>query len=264
MKQVQVRLVARVLATLALLACVAGCQEAQVKQAPAKSRQSAAAPPPAARPNQAYTSKPAQAGGTGKVYMGREIAAMMGAAGGTWLERDSRQQEEQVSQAVARLPLRPDDVVADIGAGTGYFTFRMADRVPRGKVLAVEVQPEFIAALHKKKKELGKNQVEVIQGGIGNPNLPEDAVNLVLMVDVYHELEYPREMLAAIRRALRPDGKLVLLEYRAEDPLVPIRPLHKMKAAQVHREMEANGFTLFRQLDFLPQQHFLVYEKKEF
>ena len=157
------------------------------------------------------------------MYMGREIAAMMGAAGGSWLERDSRQQEEEVSQAVARLPLQPDDVVADIGAGTGYFTFRIAERVPRGKVLAVEVQPEFIAALNQKKKEMGSRQVEVVQGGISNPNLPANAVNLVLMVDVYHELEYPREMLAAKLREM-PGIEIGEIEpYGGEFALVMIR-----------------------------------------
>lgn len=247
---------------LGLVAGLSGCNGTQVKQSPAGRPGQAAGAPQALAPDQAYTTSPPQSGGRGKIYMGREIAAMMGAAGGSWLERDNRQQEEEVSQAVARLPLQPDDVVADIGAGTGYFTFRIAERVPRGKVLAVEVQPDFIAALNRKKKELGLRQVEVVQGGIANPNLPENEVDLVLMVDVYHELEYPREMLAAIHRALKPEGKLVLLEYRAEDPKVPIRALHKMKAAQVHREMAANGFKLSQQQDFLPLQHFLVYEKR--
>jgi SAM-dependent methyltransferase len=237
---------------LAWLVLFTACNGPQVRQKPV----TAAAQAPV------YTHKTPAPGGTGKVYMGREIAGIMGAAGGGWLERDNRQQEEQVDAAIARLPLSPASVVADIGAGTGYYTFRISPKVPRGKVLAVEVQDAFVAGLKERRQELGLENVEVIKGDSLSPNLPEASVDLAIMVDVYHELSYPQEMLQAIRRALKPAGRLLLLEYRAEDPEVPIRELHKMRAAQVTKELGANGFKLARKEDFLPIQHFLLYEKK--
>ncbi|RNI26540.1 class I SAM-dependent methyltransferase [Rufibacter latericius] len=185
----------------------------------------------------------------------------MSASGGEWLERDSRQKEENVTLAIQKLDLQPNQVVADVGAGTGYYTFRIAPLVPQGKVFAVEVQDEFVAALEAKAKELQLSNVSVVKGSAQSPNLPEASVDLALMVDVYHELEYPREMLQALHRALKPTGKLLLLEYRAEDPSVPIKELHKMSVAQVNKELQANGFTLARQENFLPIQHFLLYEK---
>jgi SAM-dependent methyltransferase len=209
-----------------------------------------------------YTHKPPHPDGTGKVYRGREIAGIMGPAGGSWLERKTRQAEENVALAIARLPLSPASVVADIGAGTGYYVFRIAPKVPQGKVFAVEVQPEFIAALKSRQQELGLANIQVVQGTSRSPNLPEASLDLVMMVDVYHELEYPQEMLQAIHRALKPAGKLLLLEYRAEDPAIPVKELHKMRAAQVHKELGANGFKLYKQEDFLPIQHFLLYEKR--
>jgi precorrin-6B methylase 2 len=243
---------------LTLLVLFAACNGAQVQQRPAK----ASADTTTADTATGYTEKPPHPDGIGKVYLGREIAGTMGAAGGGWLERDNRQEEENVVAAIARLPLRPASVVADIGAGTGYYTFRIAPKVPAGKVWAVEVQEEFIDDLKFRKEELGLKNVEVVKGGSRSPNLPEAAIDLALMVDVYHELEYPQEMLQAIHRALKPEGILALLEYRAEDPAIPIKELHKMRAAQVNKELEANGFKLHKQEDFLPIQHFLLYRKK--
>ncbi|WP_345890363.1 class I SAM-dependent methyltransferase [Rufibacter aurantiacus] len=208
-----------------------------------------------------YTSKTPHPDGTGKVYLGREIAHVMSASGAEWLERDTRQEEENVALAISKLQLQPNSVVADVGAGTGYYTFRIAPKVPQGKVYAVEVQEAFVKALEARKKELGLSNVTVVKGSAQSPNLPEASVDLAIMVDVYHELEYPREMLQALHRALKPTGKLLLLEYRAEDPSVPIKALHKMSSAQANKELSANGFTLSLREDFLPIQHFLLYEK---
>jgi precorrin-6B methylase 2 len=208
-----------------------------------------------------YTQKTPHPDGTGKVYMGREIAHVMSAAGGDWLERSTRQQEEDADAAIAALPLRPNSVVADIGAGSGYYSFRIAAKLPQGKVYAVEVQDEFIASLEARKKAEGKTNVTVVKGSAEAPNLPEASVDLAIMVDVYHELEYPKEMLQAIHKALKPDGKLLLLEYRTEDPSVPIKELHKMSVAQANKELTANGFMLNKLQTFLPIQHYLLYHK---
>ena len=209
----------------------------------------------------AYTTKAPHSDGTGKIYLGREIASVMSAAGGDWLERNTRQEEENVALAIAKLGLQPNSVVADIGAGTGYYTFRIAPEVPQGKVYAVEVQDAFISALKTRQQELGLANVEVIKGTSQAPNLPTASVDLVIMVDVYHELEYPQEMLQALHQTLKPTGKLLLLEYRAEDPAIPIKELHKMSVAQANKELGANGFKLYQKEDFLPIQHFLLYEK---
>jgi ubiquinone/menaquinone biosynthesis C-methylase UbiE len=152
-------------------------------------------------------------------------------------------------------------VVADIGAGSGYYSFRIAAKLPQGKVYAVEVQDEFIASLEARKKAEGKTNVTVVKGSAEAPNLPEASVDLAIMVDVYHELEYPKEMLQAIHKALKPDGKLLLLEYRTEDPSVPIKELHKMSVAQANKELTANGFMLNKLQTFLPIQHYLLYHK---
>jgi ubiquinone/menaquinone biosynthesis C-methylase UbiE len=159
------------------------------------------------------------------------------------------------------MPLQPNSIVADIGAGTGYYSFRIAEKIPAGKLYAVEVQDAFVAALEKRKKEASVSNLVVVKGSSTSPNLPDTSVDLALMVDVYHELEYPQEMLQALHKALKPDGKLLLIEYRAEDPNVPIKALHKMSVAQVNKELAANGFRLFKQETALPIQHFLLYEK---
>jgi ubiquinone/menaquinone biosynthesis C-methylase UbiE len=208
-----------------------------------------------------YSSKPASKYGTGKVYMGREIAGVMSFEGVDWLERNSRMQEEQTALAIKKLPINKKSVVADVGAGSGFYTFKIAERVPSGKVYAVEIQDDAITYLQQKSRALKLNNVAVIKGSAMGPNLPENAIDLVIMVDVYHELEYPREFLDSLKKALKPDGKLLLLEYKAEDPTIGIKAVHKMTVAQVQRELGASGYHLVQRGDFLPLQHFLVFEK---
>ena len=211
--------------------------------------------------NETYAYKDPDPNGTGKVYMGREIAQVMSFQGKAWLERDSRPKEENTQLAIDNLPIKQNSVVADIGAGTGYYTFRIAPKVPKGKVYAVEIQEEAIEYLKNRATELQLKQVEPIQGGEKSPNLPEGSVDLALMVDVYHELLYPQEMLGEIRRSLKPEGKLLLIEYRGEDPKVGIKKLHKMTVEQIKKELSANGFHLVQNGQFMNIQHFLVFEK---
>lgn len=211
---------------------------------------------------QIYTNRKPTPDGTGKIYMGREIAHVMGAGNAAWLERNNRQQEENSNLAVSKMPLKPSSQVADIGAGSGYYSFRMATMVPTGKVFAIEIQDEFIALLQKRKQELRNTNVEIVKGDSASPQLPANSIDLAIMVDVYHELLYPHEMLQHIREALKPDGQLLLMEYKAEDPSIAIKELHKMSVAQVNKELAANGFTLAYRGDFLPIQHFLLYKKK--
>ena len=208
-----------------------------------------------------YTFKSPSRDGTGKIYLGREISQVMGFAGKNWLERDSREEEERVTAAIENLPINSSSVVADIGAGSGYYTFRIAPKVPDGKVYAVDIQIAAVQYLQNKSKELGFKQVEAVLGEETTPNLPENAIDVAIMVDVYHELSYPKEMLGAIRKSLKPSGKLILLEYRGEDPTIPIKPLHKMTVKQVKKELEDNGFQLVENGKFLKIQHFLVFEK---
>ena len=196
------------------------------------------------------------------MYMGREIALVIGTGEGGWLDRSTRQEEENSLRAIGNMMLNPQSVVADIGAGTGFYTFKVAEKVPKGKIYAVELQDAFVAELKERSQKLRLSNVEVVKG-VKGINVPDASLDLAFMVDVYHELEYPREMLQAIHRALKPDGKLLLLEYRAEDPKVSIRELHKMTAEQVRKELEANGFKLFKREDSLPIQHFLMFEKTE-
>ena len=209
-----------------------------------------------------YTYKKPTPDGTGKVYKGREIAQVMSFAGADWLERNTRQKEENTNLAISKLPVTKQSVVADIGAGTGYYTFRIAPKVLKGRVYAVEIQNDAISYLKDKSKKLNINNIVVVKGGEQSPNLPDNTIDLAMMVDVYHELLYPHEMLQAIRRCLKPHGKLLLLEYRAEDPKVEIKEQHKMTVPQVNKELSANGFYLVQDGEFMPIQHFLVYEKK--
>jgi ubiquinone/menaquinone biosynthesis C-methylase UbiE len=202
-------------------------------------------------------------GGIGKFYMEREISGVMGHQGAGWLEREQRTHEEMPDEVVANMGLEPDDVVADIGAGTGYFAFRMARLVPQGKVLATDIQPEMLAIMEQRKQETGIGNVETLLGQIDDPGLPANSVDKVLLVDAYHEFSHPFEMMQGIYNALKPGGKLFLIEYRAEDDSVPIRPLHKMSVEQVVREMSVFGMVWEDTLDFLPWQHMFVFSKPE-
>lgn len=209
----------------------------------------------------AYTFKKSSANGTGKVYMGREIAQVMSFDGVEWLERNSRMREENTTLALASLPLKSNSVVADVGAGSGFYTFRVARRIPKGKVYAVEIQDDAIAYLKKKAVDDRLANVQVIKGTEKTPNLPANSVDLAFMVDVYHELQHPKAYLEALSRALKPNGQLLLLEYKEEDPTVGIKPEHKMSVRQAKKELEASGFKLVRNGTFLPLQHFLLFEK---
>ena len=197
--------------------------------------------------------------GIGKFYLGREIAQVMGHTGALWLERPSREREEQPTKAIAALDLKPTDVVADIGAGTGYFSFRMAKEVPQGKVLAVDVQPEMLDMIEFLKQENQIANVEPILGALANPNLPANSIDLALMVDAYHEFSHPNEMMQELVKALKPAGRVVLVEYRRENPFIPIKALHKMTQKQARKEMQAVGLKWQTTKDVLPSQHIMVF-----
>jgi precorrin-6B methylase 2 len=209
-----------------------------------------------------YEHKTPSDGGTGKVYFGREIAHIMDFKGSAWLERKSRQEEENSNLTVEKLPIEKNSVVADIGAGTGYYTFKVCYRVPQGRVYAVEIQDDAVNFLKNKAGQLDTKNVTVVKGKEDSPDLPENSLDLAMMVDVYHELLYPHEMLQSIKKSLKPHGKLLLVEYRAEDPKVEIKELHKMNVKQATRELKANGFKLVEDGEFLPIQHFLLFEKE--
>lgn len=206
-----------------------------------------------------YKERPPSRDGTGRTYMGREIAFVMGYQGASWLERPSRQAEERTDLLVASLPLAEDDVVADIGAGTGYFSVRIADRLPEGRVLAVDLQPQMLDLVARRATMAGLDNIEIVQATTTDPGLPSAAVDLALFVDVYHEISYPYEVMQAVVESLKPDGVVVLVEYRAEDPDVPIKPLHKMSERQAKREMKAVGLKWLETIDVLPQQHIMIF-----
>ena len=211
--------------------------------------------------DQIYSYKEPTRDGTGKVYMGREISQVVSQHAIRWLERPDREKEERPSLVMENLELDPDDVVADIGAGSGYFTFLMAPLVRDGKVLAVDIQPEMLKFIEGKKKLKKAPNVETVLGTIEDVNLPDDSVDLVILVDAYHEFSHPREMAESIVEGLKPGGRLIFLEYRGEDPSVSIKPLHKMTVQQVQREMDVVGLEFVEVRDFLPIQHFIVFRK---
>lgn len=201
--------------------------------------------------------------GIGKFYMGREISFVMGHQAAEWLNRPGRIQEEMPDEVVSNMGLESDHVVADIGAGSGYFSFRIAKLVPEGKVLAVDIQPEMLALIEERKRTDNVTNVEGVIGEINNPNLPAESIDAAIMVDAYHEFSHPFEMINGINNALVPGGRLFLLEYRGEDDSVPIRPLHKMTEEQVVKEMSVFGLEWTDTLDFLPWQHMMIFTKPE-
>lgn len=208
-----------------------------------------------------YQIRSARRDGIGKVYQGREIAQVMGHLGASWLERPEREQEERTDLLLNALSLKPTDVVADIGAGTGFFTFLMAPKLPKGNVLAVDIQPEMIEYLNEGKAKRKINNVQPVLGTESDPKLSANSIDMAILIDAYHEFSYPREMMKHIASALKPGGRIVLVEYRAEDPSVPIKELHKLSVKQASKEMNAIGLKLLKNDDRLPQQHIMFFGK---
>ena len=201
--------------------------------------------------------------GIDKAYLGRQIAHVMGHQAAEWLERPERDEEERTELLVTLLKLKPGEAAADIGAGTGYFTRRMAKQVgTNGTVYAVEIQQEMLDILTNKMATIGIRNVKPILGTITDPKLPANTLDLILMVDVYHEFDHPYEMVEAMSKALKPGGRMVFVEYRAEDPTVPIKVLHKMSEAQVKKEIQPHPLVWFETLEDLPRQHVIVFKKK--
>lgn len=204
----------------------------------------------------------AQAPGTHPVS-GRRFAPVMGYQGAAWLERPERLEEEEPDIAISVLEIPKGATVADIGAGTGYMTVRLADRVgPTGMVYANDLQPQMLEMLKQRLANRRIANVTLVQGEVDDPKLAPASVDLELLVDVYHEFWQPQAMLRHLRDALKPGGRLVLLEYRKEDPAIPIRPEHKMSIAEAKLEVEAEGFTLSKVDEALPRQHILIFTKR--
>jgi ubiquinone/menaquinone biosynthesis C-methylase UbiE len=202
--------------------------------------------------------------GTGKFYMGREIAQVMGAGGISWLDRPERAEEEQPEVVIKAMDLHSGDVVADLGAGSGYFTFRIAPEVGKtGKVLAVDIQEEMLEAIRSRAAAQGISNVEEVKDTETDPELPANSVDRVLMVDVYHELTYPFEVMTKVREALKPGGRVVFVEYRKEDPRVRIKEVHKMSVDQLTREMAVVGLARVQVIESLPAQHIVIFVRSK-
>jgi SAM-dependent methyltransferase len=239
-----------------VLACWGEIQPAQAAEA--------ANPPPAVVPQPLYTYREEHdPNGIGKFFMGREIAYVMGHQAADWLERPSREAEEKTSRLLPLLKLKPGDQVADIGAGTGYLTRHMAGLVsPGGRIFAVDIQPEMLVLLTNKLSRAGITNVVPVLGEILDPKLPPASLDFIIMVDVYHEFSHPYEMTVAMCRALKTGGRLAFVEFRKEDPLVPIKEVHKMSEAQVRAEMALHPLEWVETLRDLPSQHLIVFRKR--
>ena len=211
--------------------------------------------------NSTYTFAPATRDGIGKFYMGREISKVMGHLGAGWLERPERVQQERTDLLIEKLALKPTDHVVDLGAGSGYFSFRMAPLVPQGKVYAVDISPEMLAIVRAKMRKSNSENIETVLSTVTDLKLEKNSADCVLIVDAYHEFSHPLEMGKSIYDTLKPGGKLVLIEYRMEDPGIPIKKLHKMSQKQAIKEISAVGLKCEETSEALPQQHFMVFRK---
>jgi ubiquinone/menaquinone biosynthesis C-methylase UbiE len=197
-------------------------------------------------------------------YKGREIAQTMHWQGARWLTREEREKEEDPKTLIKALNVKPGQIVCDLGAGNGYYTLKLATLVgPTGKVIAEEIQPQMLQFLKQRADKEGVTNIEYLLGTETDPKLPAGQLDLVLLVDVYHELSNPEEMLAAIRKSLKPRGRFALVEFRSEDDNVPIKPLHRMSKVQILKEIPPNGFKLVEQFDALPWQHLMFFERDD-
>ena len=208
-----------------------------------------------------YTIKSGDPNGINKWYMGRQIAQVMSHFGIDWLEREEREMEENTSQLLKNLAVKPGMVVADIGAGSGYHSALLSKMVGNGKVYAVDIEPEMIAYLNERIKQEKLSRIVPVLSTEKNVALPENSVDIILLVDVYHEFSFPYEMALSMRSALKPGGKLVLVEFRTEDPTVPIKNIHKMSEKQSVKELKAAGFIFEQNISTLPWQHCMVFTK---
>ena len=198
------------------------------------------------------------------IYKGRRIAQTMHYLGAPWLIRDNRENQERCSLMLANLGVKPGMTVCDMGCGNGFYALQMAKMVgERGRVLGVDIQPEMLKLLKSRAADAKITNVEPILGTFIDPKLPVGQVDIILCADVYHEFSHPEHMLAAMRKSLAPGGVVVLLEFREEDPKVPIKPLHKMSKAQVNKELTANGFKLVKEFDKLPWQHMMFFGRDD-
>ncbi len=208
-----------------------------------------------------YSYQPPSRDGIGKTYMNREISHVMGHRGMAWLERPGREREERTDLLLDALPIRDGDVVADLGAGSGYFSLPIAKRVGSGRVLAIDIQPEMLDQIRRRSSAGSIDNIDTVLATASDPKIPPNSVDLLLLVDAYHEFSHPREVMQGVLKGLVPGGKVILVEYRAEDPTVPIKPLHKMTEQQARRELEAVGLEFVENIRSLPQQHILVFRK---
>ena len=208
-----------------------------------------------------YSFKKGHPYGIGKWYQGREIAYVMGWQGINWLERDERESEEKTSILIKNMSIKPTDVIADIGAGSGYHVFKMAPKASTGSVYAVDIQTEMLKAMASNPKFQKNSNIKLIQGSEKSVHLPDNTFDKILMVDVYHEFNFPFEMMQSIHKAMKKDGEIYLIEYRGEDPSVPIKKFHKMTEKQSVKEMKFAGFRLKKNIDNLPWQHCMVFVK---